>query len=223
MKSTLPEQPVRRGTVKKVRNSCSEGKNCWAFLSFLCSLLWEASQSTKVAETCGQVLGSLPIRLRDYVDIGPSCLVSHYRLLVNMLTPRKEPCLPLYTASLCVRIQWNFEAHLYKNFMRAGHIFGTVQKQVFQFYFHLHSCTYFFSHVPEIPLLICPVRAGIERRWTHTSNVPLWPRESTIHWAVSKAARSTGRGRRSCPSILCCLGLTWSTVSRYGILSIREI
>lgn len=222
MKSTLPEQPVRRRTVKKVRNSCSEGKNCWAFLSFLCSLLWEASQKYKSSRDLWA--GSrFTAHQSQRLDMGPSCLVSHYRLLVNMLTPRKEPCLPLYTASLCVRIQWNFEAYLYKNFMRAGPIFGTVQKQVFQFYFHLHSCTYFFSNVPEIPLLICPVRAGIERRWTHTSNVPLWPRESTIHWAVSKAARSTGRGRRSCPSILCCWGLTWSAVSRYGILSIREI
>jgi len=48
------------------------------------------------------------------------------------------------------------------------------------------------------------------------------PRKPTVSWAVSKEVWVAGRGRWSCPTTLCWRGLTWSTMSRCGVISIRD-
>ena len=58
--------------------------------------------------------------------------------------------------------------------------------------------------------------------WTWASNVPSQSRKSIASWAASKEVWPAGWGRWSCPSALCWWGLRWSSVSRCGVLGIRE-
>ena len=58
--------------------------------------------------------------------------------------------------------------------------------------------------------------------WTWASNEPLQPRKPTISLAASKEAGPAGQGQWSCPSALCWWDLTWSTVSRWGVISTGE-
>lgn len=154
--------------------------------------------------------------------MGPSCLVFQSMVIGNVLTPRKEPYLSLYTVNLFVRIQQIFEAHLSKSLQRFLEVWTYLWRSPeasFPTPFPPSFLHHFFSpNVPETPLLICPVRVGVKGRWTCTSNVPSRPRKQTVHWAACKAQVE----KWSCPSTLCCWSLPWRTVSRCGILSRRE-